>query len=213
MKPYFAEAAGTFGLVFFGCGSIILAGEGLLWTMAVCFVFGIAVWAMISIFGKTSGAHINPAVSVAFCIEGRLPKQQLLGYMVAQCLGGVIAGYFLLIISGDANLGSTTTALPIWQAFIIEVAITCLLMLSILWAAIPDASIQRIALVVGSAVAILAFIAGSSTGASMNPARSIGPAIPEEMFELLWMYIIAPIIGATLAIPLWNKISTKHLID
>ncbi|MGY8701438.1 MAG: MIP/aquaporin family protein [Candidatus Poseidoniales archaeon] len=213
MKPYFAEAAGTFGLVFFGCGSIILAGEGLLWTMAVCFVFGIAVWAMISIFGNTSGAHINPAVSVAFCIEGRLPKLQMLGYVTAQCLGAIIAGYSLLIMSGNSNLGSTTTSLPIWQAFIIEVAITCLLMLSILWAAIPNASIQRIALVVGSAVAILAFIAGSFTGASMNPARSIGPAIPEGMFELLWMYLLAPIIGAILAVPLWNKISTKHLID
>ena len=212
MRPYLAEAAGTFCLVLIGCGSIVIAGDGILWTLAICTAFGLAVWGMIILFCNISGAHINPAVSIAFALEGRLPYRDLPGYILGQCIGALLAGYVLLGLSGHPTLGATTTDLQLPQVFAIEAIITCVLMLSILWVADPlkEPTIPLIALVVGVTVGILAFGVGPMTGASMNPARSIGPAIPSGVMDLLWLYIIAPTIGAITAVPLWNALQQNN---
>ena len=184
---YVAEFSGTFLMVLLGCGSIAL-GWG---PLAVSITFGVAVFTAIMIFQPISGAHINPAVSIAFAANGNLEREALPGYIIAQCLGGWAAALIVLA-------GHTTPSVSISQAWGIEIAITLLLMYSIHVLVRRKANLFFLALGVGSMVGILAFLFGGFTGASMNPARTLGPNIVNGEGNLI-LYIVAPVIGAVLA--------------
>ena len=184
---YVAEFSGTFLMVLLGCGSIALGWSSL----AVSITFGVAVFTAIMIFQPISGAHINPAVSIAFAANGNLEREALPGYIIAQCLGGWAAALIVLA-------GHTTPSVSISQAWGIEIAITLLLMYSIHVLVRRKANLFFLALGVGSMVGILAFLFGGFTGASMNPARTLGPNIVNGEGNLI-LYIVAPVIGAVLA--------------
>ena len=182
-----AEFSGTFLMVLLGCGSIALGWSPL----AVSISFGFAVFTAIMIFQPISGAHINPAVSIAFAANGNLEREALPGYIIAQCLGGWIAA--LIVVAG-----STVPQVSTGYSWGIEIAITLLLMYSILVLVRRKANLFVLALGVGSMVGLLAFLFGGFTGASMNPARTLGPNIVNGDGNLI-LYIVAPVIGAVLA--------------
>lgn len=184
---YVAEFSGTFLMVLLGCGSIALGWSPL----AVSITFGVAVFTAIMIFQPISGAHINPAVSIAFAANGNLEREALPGYIIAQCLGGWAAALIVLA-------GHTTPSVSTSQSWGIEIAITLLLMYSIHVLVRRKANLFFLALGVGSMVGILAFLFGGFTGASMNPARTLGPNIVNGEGNLI-LYIMAPVIGAVLA--------------
>ena len=184
---YVAEFSGTFLMVLLGCGSIALGWSPL----AVSIAFGFAVFTAIMIFQPISGAHINPAVSIAFAANGNLEREALPGYIIAQCLGGWVAALIVLA-------GHTTPSVSTSQSWGIEIAITLLLMYSIHVLVRRKANLFFLALGVGSMVGTLAFLFGGFTGASMNPARTLGPNIVNGEGHLI-LYIVAPVIGAVLA--------------
>jgi|TARA_B100002051_G_scaffold44892_2_gene39440 glycerol uptake facilitator-like aquaporin len=184
---YIAEFSGTFLMVLVGCGSIALGWSPL----AVSISFGFAVFTAIMIFQPISGAHINPAVSIAFAANGNLEREALPGYIIAQCIGGWIAA--LIVVAG-----STVPQVSTGYSWGIEIAITLLLMYSILVLVRRKANLFVLALGVGSMVGLLAFLFGDFTGASMNPARTLGPNIVNGDGNLI-LYIVAPVIGAVLA--------------
>ena len=184
---YIAEFSGTFLMVLLGCGSIALGWSPL----AVSISFGFAVFTAIMIFQPISGAHINPAVSIAFAANGNLEREALPGYIIAQCIGGWIAA--LIVVAG-----STLPQVSTGYSWGIEIAITLLLMYSILVLVRRKANLFVLALGVGSMVGLLAFLFGGFTGASMNPARTLGPNIVNGDGNLI-LYIVAPVIGAVLA--------------
>lgn len=184
---YVAEFSGTFLMVLLGCGSIALGWSPL----AVSITFGVAVFTAIMIFQPISGAHINPAVSIAFAANGNLEREALPGYIIAQCLGGWAAALIVLA-------GHTTPSVSTSQSWGIEIAITLLLMYSIHVLVRRKVNLFFLALGVGSMVGVLAFLFGGFTGASMNPARTLGPNIVNGEGNLI-LYIVAPVIGAVLA--------------
>lgn len=184
---YLSEFCGTFLMVLLGCGSVALGWSSL----AVSATFGFAVFTAIMIFQPISGAHINPAVSIAFAANGDLEKDALPGYIIAQCLGGWLAA--MIVVSG-----ATSPAVGYAQSWGIEIAITLLLMYSIHVLVRKKANLFTLAFGVGLMVGVLAFCFGGFTGASMNPARTLGPNIVTGTGDLI-LYIVAPVIGAVLA--------------
>ena len=186
---YIAEFSGTFLMVLLGCGSIALGWSPL----AVSISFGFAVFTAIMIFQPISGAHINPAVSIAFAANGNLEREALPGYIIAQCLGGWIAA--LIVVAG-----STVPQVSTGYSWGIEIAITLLLMYSILVLVRRKANLFVLALGVGSMVGLLAFLFGVFTGASMNPARTFGPNLVSGDVALIPIYFVCTIFGAMLAV-------------
>lgn len=182
-----AEFSGTFLMVFIGCGSIAMGWSPILVSLS----FGLAVFLAIMIFQPISGAHINPAVSIAFAANGDLETKALPGYIISQCIGAWFAA--LIVVSGETIPKVSTT-----NSWIIEISITLLLMYSIHVLVRRKASLLYLALGVGSMVALLAFIFGKYTGASMNPARSLGPNIVTDAGNLI-LYTVAPVVGAVLS--------------
>ena len=184
---YGAEFSGTFLMVFLGCSSVALN-----WSpWAISITFGFAVFAAIMIFQPISGAHINPAVSIAFAAIGDLEAEALPGYIIAQSLGAWLAA--MIVVDG-----ATVPSLPLPQAWGIEIAITLLLMYSIHVLVRRKANLFTLALGVGMTVAVLSFCFGEFTGSSMNPARSLGPNIVTGSGHLV-LYIVAPVIGAVIS--------------
>lgn len=202
---YLAEAIGTFALVFAGCGAIIVndAFGGVLGHVGVSLVFGLIVMAMIYSVGNISGAHINPAVTLGFLFAGRLDKRLFLPYIVCQCLGAITASIVLWLLFPDhATLGSTLPAVSITKTFFIEVVLSFLLMFVILNVSTGHMEKGIMAgVAVGGTVALEALIGGPMTGASMNPARSLGPALISFNVNSLWVYLVAPVLGMYLAHP------------
>ncbi len=203
-----SEFLGTFGLVFAGCGAIVINDltGGVITHMGISFAFGLAVMTMIYSFGDISGAHFNPAVTIAFWLSGRLPIKHVGPYVVAQCAGAVVASALLLFLFPENEYyGTTQVSDTLAQSFVMEMVITFLLMLVIIMVATGSKEVGTMAgIAIGAAVALLALIGGPITGASMNPARSLGPALMSGHLENLWLYIVAPVIGAALAVPVTN---------
>lgn len=188
-----AEALGTFALVFFGPGAaVVQAQTGALGHLGVALVFGLVVTAVIAAFAPISGAHINPAATVALWLAGRFPAARALPYLGAQLLGAALAGGLLLALFGTrGNLGVTVPAGSVAQAFVLETVMTFFLLLVALRSGLPW--------VVGGVVALEAAMGGPVTGASMNPARSFGPALASGIWTAHWLYWLAPLLGAALA--------------
>lgn len=213
MKKYIAELIGTFALVFCGTGAIIIndVTNGTVSHVGVAITFGLIVTVMIYTFGNISGAHINPAVSIAFSFTDRFEKKHLLGYIIAQLLGAFLAsGILKLLFVEHENLGATIPFDTWQQSFILEIILTYLLMLVILFVSQNKSVTQFTGVAVGATVMLEALFAGPITGASMNPARSISPAIVSGTVAHLWIYVVAPIVGAILASITWRIMDKEN---
>jgi len=204
-NQYIAEGIGTFSLVFAGCGAIIVNDTfaGVLGHVGVSIVFGLIVMAMIYAIGNISGAHINPAVTIGFMFAGRIERRVVVPYVGSQLLGAVAAAAVLRFLFPEhETLGVTLPSGLILQAFVMEVLLSFLLMFVILNVSTGHMEKGIMAgVAVGGTVALEALIGGPVTGASMNPARSFGPALVSGHFEMLWIYLTAPVVGMFLAYP------------
>lgn len=204
MKQYIAELIGTFTLVFCGCGAIVTNefSNGTVTHSGIALTFGLVVMALIYAFGETSGAHFNPAVTIAFTYAKRFPLKEVPKYILAQCIGAILAALMLVVLFPENEfLGTTLPQIEILRVFLFEVILTFFLMLVIINVSTGSKETGIMAgIAIGGVVWFEAQFAGPITGASMNPARSIGPALISGHLEHLWLYIFAPIIGALLAV-------------
>jgi len=211
MRKYLAELIGTFALVFCGTGAIIINQEikGSVTHVGIAITFGLIVMAMIYALGNISGAHLNPAVSIAFAIAKRFPAKQLLPYIISQVAGALLASLILKILFPvNQFLGSTIPQGSAHQSFVLELILTFFLMLVIINVATGSKEQGMFAgLAIGSTVLLEAMFAGPISGASMNPVRSFAPAIISGHTEHLWIYLTATTIGAVCAIPIWKYLS------
>jgi aquaporin Z len=214
MQRYISELIGTFALVFCGPGAVIIndVSGGMVSHVGIAITFGLIVMAMIYSIGEISGAHINPAVTIAFWASGRFDKKEVLPYITAQIIGAILASAVLyLLFPLHETQGATLPLGSAMQSFILEVILTFILMFVIIKVSTGSKETGTMAgIAIGGVVGLEAMFAGPITGASMNPARSIAPAIFSGNFEHLWLYITAPIIGALLAILACRAIKGKE---
>jgi aquaporin NIP len=200
-----AEAVGTFTLVFAGTSAVVVNGlYGSVTHVGVALVFGLVVLSLIYALGDVSGAHLNPAVTVGFWLAGRFPARSVLPYVAAQCVGALLASLVVrLLFPTHSTLGATLPADWPGQSFVLEILLTLILMFVILCVS-TGAKEKGITagIAVGAVIGLEALFAGPVSGASMNPARSIAPALISGHLEHLWVYIVAPVAGAVAAIPL-----------
>jgi glycerol uptake facilitator-like aquaporin len=197
LRAYGAEFLGTAWMVAIGTGSVAMNASHLV----VCLSFGIAVTVAILVLRSVSGAHINPAVSTAFVVSGHLPRDRWFGYVLAQLLGGLLGSLAVLMMFSANHVAPTVLAshVSLVEGAGIEVLITALLMASIyIIVALKDGSTLAVALWVGATVAALAWVAGPLTGASMNPARTLGPNLLSGEGMVLY-YAVTTVLGAWLA--------------
>jgi len=214
MSKYIAELLGTFALVFFGTGAIVAnqQSDGVITHAGIAITFGLIVMAMIYALGDISGAHMNPAVTIAFTIAKRFQLKQVLPYVVSQFIGAILASLTLhFLFPTNETLGATVPAGTDMQSFILELILSFFLMLVIINVATGSKEQGMFAgLAIGSTVLLEAMFAGPICGASMNPARSVSPAIVSGHVEHLWIYIVAPVTGAAFAIPAYKILHYKN---
>ena len=197
-----AEIVGTFALVFAGCGAVMVdAKTGALGHVGVAITFGLVIMAMIYAVGHISGAHFNPAVTFAFALSRHFPWPRAFGYWGAQLVGALVAAAILRGSLGPiAHVGATLPSGSQGQSFLWELVLTFFLMFVIMAVATDTRAVgEAAAIAIGGTVGLDAMFGGPVSGASMNPARSIGPAFVSGDLHALWLYIAAPILGATLA--------------
>jgi aquaporin NIP len=196
-----AEGFATFALVFAGCGAIVVDSQrgGSLGQTGIAAAFGLAIMAMIYATGHLSGAHINPAVTVAFASTRHFPVRDAAAYVPAQ-LAGAVAGALTLRLAWEgtpANLGATVPSVSVGAALVYEFTMTALLMFVIMAVATDTRAVgAAAAIAIGGTVALDALFGGGVTGASMNPARSFGPALVASEWTDFWIYVLAPVAGA-----------------
>jgi len=204
MKKLMAEFIGTFALVFAGTGAIVIndVSGGSITHVGIALTFGLVVLAMIYTVGDISGAHLNPAVTSAFWLSGRFVGRQVLPYILAQCFGAIVAsGTLHFLFPTHAGLGATLPAGSDMQSFVLELILTLILMFVILNVSTGAKEKGVTAgIAIGAVIGLEAMFAGPICGASMNPARSLAPAIVSGHVEHLWIYLTAPLIGACLAV-------------
>lgn len=198
-----AEAFGTFWIVFAGTGAIVVSDtSGVISHTGVAIVFGLVVFAMISALGDISGAHFNPAVTVGFYLARRFPGRTVLPYVMSQIAGAIVASLVLrAMFPAHRSLGATSPSGTFTQSWVLEVVLTMGLMFVILRVS-TGASEKGITagLAIGSMVGLGALFAGPISGASMNPARSLAPALVSGHMESVVLYLTAPVVGAALAV-------------
>jgi aquaporin Z len=216
MKRYVAEILGTFAMVFCGTGAIIINQQtnGEITHVGVAITFGLIVMAMIYALGNISGAHLNPAVTIAFTLAKKFEVKRVAPYIISQLVGALLASLVLkYLFPTNEFLGATLPSGTALQSFILEFLLTFFLMLVIINVATGSKEQGMFAgLAIGSTVLLEAMFAGPICGASMNPARSLAPAIVSGHTEHLWVYISATILGAALAIPTWKFLNQKDKV-
>jgi aquaporin Z len=203
-KKFAAEIIGTFALVFAGTAAIVVnrASGGAVTHVGIALTFGLIVFTMIAALGDVSGAHLNPAVTLGFWCARRTDRKTAGAFIVAQLIGAILASLLLrALFPHSVDLGSTHPAGPALQSFVLEAVLTAALMFVILNVSTGAKEKGLTAgLAIGGVIALEALFAGPICGASMNPARSLAPALVEWNFASLWIYLIAPPLGALLAV-------------
>lgn len=220
MKKYLAEMIGTMVLVLMGCGSAVFAGVPYqtfieIGTLGVAFAFGLAVLAMVYTIGKISGCHINPAITIGLLCSGKISGKDAGMYIVFQILGAIIGSAILFVLAKDS--GSTTTLTgangytDLLPAFVAETVFTFIFVLVVLGVTSKGANNQFAGVAIGLALVLVHIVCIPITGTSVNPARSIGPALFEGGVALsqLWLFIVAPILGGIIASLVWKGIDTE----
>ncbi|HBB73045.1 MAG TPA: aquaporin [Planctomycetaceae bacterium] len=200
-----AEAFGTFWLVFAGTGAAVVneVTDGVVTHVGVALAFGLVVMVLIHAVGSVSGCHINPAVTIGLAAAGRFERRDVPSYVASQCVGAVLASATLRLLFPDSvTLGATIPAGGDLQSFVLEFILTFVLMFVVLTISAGDRDERRLGgIVIGSVIALEALFAGPVSGASMNPARSLGPALVSTRLDSLWIYLVAPIVGALASVP------------
>jgi aquaporin NIP len=205
MKRYLSECIATFILLFAGTGCVVVDGQtgGALGLAGIATVWGLVIIALIYAFGDISGTHINPAVTVAFAVDKRLAWKEVPPYLGSQLLGALLASSLLKFLFPDSKTLGITQPLPggEWQSFILEVVMMFILMLIILRVS-TGAKEKGITagIVIGATVWLLVLFGGPISGCSLNPTRSIAPALISGHFQNLWIYLTAPFVGALIAV-------------
>jgi len=210
-----AEAIGVFALVFAGCGAIVTESvhPGSLGNIGIALVFGLVIMVMVYATGHLSGAHLNPAVTVAFALTRHFPRAETATYLVAQAAGAIIAAALLAAVwpSQPADLGTTLPSVGIGSAFVYETILTAFLMFVIMAVATDTRAVgAAAAIAIGGTVGLDALFGGPITGASMNPARSLGPALVAGQLHDLWLYLVAPPLGAALGALAYQLVRGEH---
>lgn len=229
MKKYAAECFGTFVLTLFGCGSAAVAGATL-GTLGIALAFGLSIVAMAFVIGNVSGCHINPAVSFGLFLDKRLSTKDLIGYWIAQFIGGIIAAAVLALIISMCDLGGVLTTglgcdgyeaassvgISMIGAVIVEIILTCIFVLSVLGSTADEKTAPFAGIIIGLTLTFVHIMGIPLTGTSVNPARSFGPAlmmaVQGDMTALsqVWLFIVAPLIGAACAAGLWMAFKKKN---
>ena len=220
MKKYFAEMFGTMVLVLLGCGSAVFLGHpnaGTAGILAVAFAFGLAVVGMAYAIGGISGCHINPAITLGVWLSGRMPGKDAIMYMVFQVVGAIIGSAILYaLVQGFPTAGTTTGAngwgggVSMTTAFIAETVFTMIFVLVVLGATSDKSPAGFGGLAIGLSLVLIHIVCIPITGTSVNPARSIGPALFQcgEALSQLWLFIAAPMLGAALAAGVWKGLAS-----
>jgi aquaporin NIP len=196
-----AEGLAAFALVFAGCGAIVANAQydAALGTVGIALVFGLVIMVMIYAIGHLSGAHINPAVTVAFTLTRHFPAREAAAYVTAQCAGAISAALILLAVwpSQPAELGATVPSVGVGSALVYEAILTAFLMFVIMAVATDTRAVgAAAAIAIGGTIGLDALFGGPVTGASMNPARSFGPALVSGTWTDFWVYVAGPVLGA-----------------
>jgi aquaporin NIP len=210
-----AEGLAAFALVFAGCGAIITNAthHGALGSVGVSMVFGLVITVMIYATGHLSGAHINPAVTIAFTLTRHFPRRDAVAYILAQLAGATVAAFTLAAAWSHkpASLGATVPSVGMTIALLYEVLLTAFLMFVIIAVATDTRAVgAAAALAIGGTVGLDALIGGPITGASMNPARSFGPALAWGQWHQFWLYVVGPVVGAALGAFAYQFIRTPR---
>lgn len=215
MKKYIAEAIGTAVLVLLGCGSAVFGGSHL----AIAFAFGLSVVAMAYTIGGTTGCHINPAITLGVYLSGRMNLKDACGYWCGQVVGGIAGAAILFwMVSltgfsmGGANVANAANEVTLGGAFITEIVATFIFVLVVLGATDPKVGAGNFAgLAIGLSLVLIHIVCIPLTGTSVNPARSIGPAlfVGGEALKQLWIFICAPLIGACLSAVVWGALAPE----
>lgn len=206
MKQYISETIGTFAMVFCGCGAMTIneITNGSISHVGVAATWGLIVMAMIYAFGEISGAHFNPAVTIGFAFAKKFDWNKVPKYILAQAIGALFAAFLLWFLFPESQfLGETTPAegFPPYKAAILEFILTFFLMVVIINVSTGSKEVGTMAgIAIGGVILLEAMFAGPMTKASMNPIRSIAPALFTGNFQYLWLYISAPILGAIVAV-------------
>lgn len=213
-KKWIAESIGTFAMVFCGCGAMVIneTTGGAITHPGIAITWGLIVMAMIYAFGESSGAHFNPAVTIAFAYAKKFNWREVPSYICFQTIGAIVASAMLLLLFPEnETLGATLPKLEIWRVFILELLLTFFLMVVIINVSTGSKETGTMAgIAVGAVVLLEAMFAGPVTGASMNPARSFAPALLSGNITHVWLYILAPIIGAILAVISCKLVKDEH---
>ena len=225
MKKYSAELIGTMALVLIGCGSAVIAGK-FIGFAGISFAFGLTVLAMVYAIGNISGCHINPAITIAMLVAGKIKRKDAIFYIIAQCIGGIIgAGILWAIASGITGFSLASTGLgqngfgahspagySLAACFIAEVVLTALFLFVIFGSTHDKAPKGFAGISIGFTLVLIHLIGIPITGTSVNPARSLGPAVfvGGDALAQLWLFIVAPIIGGIIAALIWKYIFDKQ---
>ena len=220
MKKYLAEMIGTMVLVLMGCGSAVFAGTNqpfaAVGTLGVAFAFGLSVLTMVYPIGKISGCHINPAITLGMLLSKKISGKDAGMYMIFQVIGAIIGSSILYILAKDS--GSTTTLTgangyhDLVPAFVAETVFTFIFLLVVLGSTSKGANTKFAGIAIGLALVLIHIVCIPVTGTSVNPARSIGPALFQggEALSQLWLFIVAPFLGAAIAALVWKGIDTDE---
>jgi aquaporin Z len=217
MKNYIAEFIGTFAMVFCGTGAMTIneVTGGDVTHVGIGITWGLIVMAMIYAFGDISGAHFNPAVSIAFAFAKKFSWKEVPTYIFFQVAGAFAASLLLMWLFPKSELlGATIPSVDVWRAFVLELILTFFLMLVIINVSTGSKEVGMMAgIAIGGVVLLEALFAGPITNASMNPARSLAPNIVSGNIEGIWLYILAPIIGALLAVVSCKFVKHENCCD
>ncbi|MFH1404146.1 MAG: aquaporin Z [Candidatus Altiarchaeota archaeon] len=221
MKKYVAEMIGTFALVFIGCGSAVIAGDKIGF-LGISFAFGLTVLAMVYAIGGISGCHINPAITVSMLVADKIKKKDAIYYVASQFIGAILASIVLLaVLSGRPNYSLETKGLgqngwgkgyiagySMTSAFIAEVVLTGLFLIVIFGATSSNAPAGFAGMAIGLSLVVIHLIGIPITGTSVNPARSLGPAlvVGGKALSQVWLFLVAPTLGGIVAALCWKHI-------